>query len=216
MMVCAGWRQRQSVPAHPDSCAVVSIVPSCAVVVRCHFLVFNWPLQRRTGSHSAGVAGVNPPEQQRCTAHAWPPASNRTYSTIVWLVKQCSKYNSLTIFKSIFGPPHRSNTLRLFLPKDRSPVTHSLTHSPSLTLTHSLTHSHPLTHSLTHSHSLTHTHSHSLTLTHTHSHSLTHSLTRSLTHSLTVTHSLTCSLADSLERSLLHSLTTRLVQLTHS
>ena len=65
-------------------------------------------------------------------------------------------------------------------PPSRPPssLTHTLTHSHSLTHTHSL--------SLTHSHSHTLTHSHSLTHTHTHSH--THTLTHSLTPSLTLTH----------------------------
>ena len=61
----------------------------------------------------------------------------------------------------------------------QTPLTHSLTHSLSLTLTHS----HSLSLTLTHSHSL------SLTLTLTHSHSLSLTLTHSHSLSLTLTHS---------------------------
>ena len=73
-------------------------------------------------------------------------------------------------------------------PPSRPPssLTHTLTHSHSLTLTHS--HSLTLTH--THSHSLTHTHS--LSLTHTHPHTHTHSLTLTHSHTLTLTQGVGC------------------------
>ena len=79
-------------------------------------------------------------------------------------------------------------------------------------VTHTPTHSLSLTHFLTHTptHSLTHPHTHSLTHSPTHSLSLTHSLTNvssptqlgvthSITHSLSLTHSPTLVLQPNLE-----------------
>ena len=56
-------------------------------------------------------------------------------------------------------------------PPHLSPLTHSQSHTHTLTLTPILTPSH------THSHTHTHTHTHTLTHTHTHSHPHTHTLT---------------------------------------
>jgi hypothetical protein len=82
----------------------------------------------------------------------------------------------------------------------------TLNRDPPLTvgLTHSLTHSHSLSFTLTHSHSrsLTHSHSHS----HSHSYSLAHSHSLTRTHSLSPTHSLTLAHALTLTHSLTHSL----------
>ena len=50
-------------------------------------------------------------------------------------------------------------------------LTHTHTHTLTLSHSHTLTHSH--THTLTHSHTHTLTHSHTHTLTHSHTHTLT-------------------------------------------
>ena len=158
-------------------------------------------------------------------------AHRRVTLTFAWMLAS-NQFLDLTFFVFVFSPHlcvgfllfplvvRAPRLLLLLLPLVSVSLTHSLTHSHSLTCTHS-THTHSLT--LTHSHSVTHTHSHSLTLTHshsvthTHSHSLTHTHSHSLTHSLTLTHthSLTLTLIHSL--SVTHSLTHSLTRsLTHS
>ncbi len=77
---------------------------------------------------------------------------------------------------------------------------HTLSHTNTHTLSLTQTHTNTNTLSLTQTHTLTHKHTHTLTHTHTHSHSHTNTHTHTHTHSLSLTHTHTHCAAGEEER----------------